>query len=695
LSNRLIHEQSLYLLQHAENPVDWFPWGEEALKIAKISDKPIFLSVGYAACHWCHVMESECFTDPEVAGLLNRFFIPVKVDREERPDIDRIYMSACQLMTGSGGWPLSIFLTPDLLPFFAATYIPRRSTEGRPGMLELLPYLADIWKNRRPDVFQAGDAVLDALNGTIPDVPGQDMETGIPDEIIHTAFNTLVSLFDPDHGGFGRAPKFPSVPQLLFLLRYWSIFREERALKMVVDTLLAMARGGIRDQIGYGFHRYATDQAWNIPHFEKMLSDQAMNAIVFSRAWLVTKDGEMKEAATDCLFYMKYTLQQPEGGFACAEDADSAGGEGAFYLWRTEELSALLTPDELRFAKKFWDIRDEGNTRPGSGIARGENIPRSSLSIPPRPGNQGEEKDSKATMRKIREKLYCHRETRQRPRLDDKILADWNGLAIEALATGAMIFGGKWMAESAEKAAAFLLSSLVNPDGTLLHRWRKGQAGIGGTAQDYIFVASGLVTLFQATGLISYLQSAVRLTDTAIRVFRDHERGGFFATRGEDPALPVRLRDDYDGPVPSVSGYAYQLLCRLACIIGREDYQDLADGIVKSMAGTCRERPVATLSLLGPVLGKKTEIRAVITGEPGDAGRERLWRILTGKDIAGLVIIPLIPSSGETAGDLIPDAGQAVHGPVPAVWLCSDRICRPPVMDPRDLSHILDEITRS
>lgn len=694
MSNRLLDQKSPYLIGHAENPVDWYPWGEEAISLARELGKPVFLSIGYASCHWCHVMEEECFRDNEVARLLNLHFISIKVDREERPDIDRIYMNFCQLMTGTGGWPLSLFLTPDLKPYYAATFIPRRSMHGRPGMLDLIPYLAGIWENRREEVMEAGEKVMDALRMDIQASENSKENTGIKEEVIHEAFQAVRSLYDPRYGGFGRSPKFPSIPQLLFLITYASVFASDDAHRMATVTLLAMARGGIRDHIGYGFHRYAVDQAWQIPHFEKMLYDQAMNAVAYVRIWTRTRDPVMKETASDCYRYMIETLGDQRGGFFCAEDADSPQGEGVFYLWRTDELREILTPDEWVSACRIWELSDDGNVPAGYGIADGSNIIRKSW---PMPGTEGWEREttvSEENVEEIRRKLFLARNVRQRPRMDDKILTDWNGCAIGSLAYGGLFLGDESLIRRAEQAASFILSVMLMPDGTLYHSWRRGETGVEGTAQDYIFLGSGLVTLFQATGNPKYLLIAKNLAETALSRFHDHERGGFFVTRENDPLVPVRLRDDHDGPVPSVNGHAYQFLSRIALITGQTIFREMADQVQAGMSRTCHINPLATLSFLEAIMETGSEIRAVITGDAQDPRRKELVKAITSRDIPGLVIVPVVPGSGENWDGIIPEI-QEVREMEPAVRICAGGLCRPPVSDPDQLMDLIDALTHS
>jgi uncharacterized protein YyaL (SSP411 family) len=691
--NRLIHEQSPYLLQHAHNPVDWYPWGEEAFTKAREKDIPLFLSIGYAACHWCHVMERECFMNEEVAALLNKSFIAVKVDREEYPEIDRIYMTVCQLMTGTGGWPLSIFLTPDLKPFYAATYIPRTSGSGMPGMLDLLPYLNQIWKERREEVYVAGERIFNALKGEDKE-PGSSKEKGYtPIKAAHEALSILTRTFDKEFGGFGSAPKFPSIPQILFLLDYGEIFQNESAHSMAIETLRAISKGGIRDHIGYGFHRYATDRAWKIPHFEKMLYDQALNAVAFSYAWQITSDPEMKNAAEDIFQYICNNLTSLEGAFYSAEDADSPEGEGAFYLWSAVELQGILSRDEYLIAEQYWNIKTEGNVPLASGIPSGNNIIASDSRI--KRDLKGGSEFFLPEIERIRKNLYKNREKRAHPRLDDKVLADWNGLTIEAFAIAARVMDEHWMISRAQRAAAFILSSMKDADGNLYHRWRNGHVAITGTAQDYVFLAAGLLSLFQTTGDPDNLIHAIQITDAFVTNFIDEKGGGLFGTDERDTQVPIRLKDEYDGPIPSASGKAFQLLNELAIITGNNRYADLAQKIVSGMNEILTRAPHGVLSLLSGVCKEKNMIRAVITGDKTDPIRQELWRVLNSRFIPGLVPIPLIPEHHEQLSPFVADLPLLESAQKTAIWICAGHSCLPPVSDPTELANLLDQITHS
>ncbi len=695
MPNRLIHEQSPYLLQHAHNPVDWYPWGEDVHALARKRNIPVFLSIGYAACHWCHVMEHECFMDQEVAELLNTYFVSIKVDREEHPEIDRIYMAVCQAMTGSGGWPLSIFLTPDLKPFYAATFIPKTSRGETPGMLDLIPHIVRVWNERRDEVYSAGAHLFGIISQAYGENSPLTQMGMITDEEIHSAFQSVASSYDPEFGGFGRGMKFPSVPLLIFLMNYGVVFSQDGAIRMATDTLTSMALGGVRDQIGFGFHRYAVDRAWNVPHFEKMLYDQAMNAYAYTVAWQITGDPLMRNAAEESLEYICQTLRRPGGGFASAEDADSQGGEGAFYIWNHSELKEILTADELVLAEKAWGISEKGNIPPEPGNPSGSNIiswiremdaeGNASLPVP---------KDSPGII-DLRKKLFARREMRPRPLLDDKVLTDWNGLAIWALAYSGRVFGDEWMIRAAEDAASFLLTTIRTEAGELWHQWKAGMASIPGTAQDYIFLVSGLSCLFQATGRPAYLESAITITWAAIDRFRDEKRGGFYATRSDDPMVPVRIRDDYDSAIPSVNGAACQVIRDLGLITGSDQFVDLAEALLTGMHDTITRVPQGTLSLLNAACRGKRETRAVITGDPGDERRTTLWKILNQRYIPGLVIVPLVPAHISEMKNLIPESGAYANEKSPAVWICAGETCRPPVSDPELLSDLLTRITHS
>jgi hypothetical protein len=582
--NRLIYEKSPYLLQHAYNPVEWWPWCEEAFQKARREDKPIFLSIGYSTCHWCHVMEEESFEDPEVAKLLNEAFICIKVDREERPDIDSIYMAACQLMTGQGGWPLTVLLTPDGKPFFAATYIPKEGHFGRVGLKELIPRVRELWRSRRGDLVKEAEKALELLKRVSQLPAGEELGEGA----LRRAYEQLAQEFDSTYGGFGAAPKFPLPHRLTFLLRYWKRTGEPHALEMVETTLKKMRLGGIYDHVGFGFHRYSTDRGWKLPHFEKMLYDQALLAISHLEAYQATDDGEYARTAREIFDYVLRDLLSPEGGFYSAEDADSEGEEGKFYVWQEEEIRAVLPVEETELAFKLFNVEAYGNfVEETSGRRTGRNVlylgkPLSEWSL-----ELGlSENELGKRLEKIRQKLFEERGRRVRPHRDDKILADWNGLMIVALAKGAQVLAEpSYYAEAAERAAGFILRAMRDPEGGLLHRYREGEAAVAAFLDDYAFLIWGLIELYETTFKPRHLRAALELSETALERFWDEERGGFFFT-AQDAEVLVRRKEIYDGAVPSGNSVMMLNLLRLGRMTGRHELEERAAEIAELAAFT-------------------------------------------------------------------------------------------------------------
>lgn len=516
-TNRLIHEKSPYLLQHAYNPVDWYPWSEEAFEKAKREEKPIFLSIGYSTCHWCHVMERESFEDEEVARVLNRDFVAIKVDREERPDVDHVYMTVCQAMTGQGGWPLTVLMTPEKKPFFAGTYFPKRSKYGRTGLLEILERVADAWKRKRTDLLQAGNRVTEAIRGNMdPAVRGE-----LSEEMLTGAYEQLSDQFDERYGGFGQSPKFPRPHDFLFLLRHWKRTGEERALQMVEKTLEAMRRGGIYDHVGFGFSRYSVDDRWHTPHFEKMLYDNALLAVAYLEAYQVTGKEAYARVAREIFTYVLRDMTSPEGGFYSAEDADSEGEEGKFYLWTPEEIREVLGAGMGRLFCECYGVTDAGNFE-GKNILHQIGISLSAVAV--RHGMGMDELEQK--LEEARRKLFQAREQRVRPHRDDKILTSWNALMIVALSRGARVLGERRYADAAEGAARFILKTLRRGDGRLLARYRDGEAAIPAFLDDYAFLAWGLIELYEATLRVEYLRRAADLAREMLDLFGDDRGGG-------------------------------------------------------------------------------------------------------------------------------------------------------------------------
>ncbi len=596
--NRLAKEKSPYLLQHADNPVDWYPWGDEAFEKAKKEDKPVFVSVGYSSCHWCHVMERESFENAEVAALLNADFVSVKVDREERPDLDADFMLTLQLMTGGGGWPMSLFLTPDRKVFFAGTYFPPENVAGRPGFKHLLAAVAKQWKGKRKDVDDAADRIgrersrLEASTfGTARGEPAR--------ATVDALLRDLSRHFDERFGGFGRAPKFPPHGALRVLLREAAARKNVDALRLSTRTLDAMAHGGIRDHLGGGFHRYSTDERWRVPHFEKMLYDNALLAGIYAESAALGKNPEHARVARETCDFLLRELALPGGAFASAIDADSAGGEGAFYLWTTDEIREILGPDDgVAFAIAYGAL-EEGNVGDAPG---GPGGPRNVL-YRPRPLEElasAFRQDPIEFRRRIdglRAKLLEARSRRERPALDDKVLADWNALAISGLATAGRVLGEKRYTDAASACADFLLKNL-RIEGRLAHMWRGGEARVDGMLEDYAFLADALLDLGEATNDPLRLAQARELADEILKRFLDPADGAFFRTAaGPDPKV-VRRKEYHDGPVPSGNSIATRVLIRLAVATGEERYREAARRALQAFGGYARQMPRAAEMLV-------------------------------------------------------------------------------------------------
>ncbi|MCZ7546181.1 MAG: thioredoxin domain-containing protein [Anaerolineae bacterium] len=650
--NRLASEKSPYLLQHASNPVAWYPWCPEAFAKARAEDKPIFLSIGYSTCHWCHVMAHESFEDPDVAALMNDAFVSIKLDREERPDIDSIYMNVCQMMTGSGGWPLTIIMTPDKQPFFAGTYIPKYGRYGRAGMVDLIPQIKQLWQTRRHDVTNIAAQVVDALrqmaqaSTVAEDAAGADLD----EATLHAAYRQLDRRFDEWHGGFSDAPKFPTPHNLLFLLRYWKRTGEAHALDMVETTLQAMRRGGIYDHLGFGFHRYATDRVWLVPHFEKMLYDQAMLAMAYAEAFQATGKSAYRQTAREVVAYVLRDMTAPEGGFYSAEDADSEGEEGKFYLWTVDEVREALGDADADFVIDVFSLEPGGNFREEATQNRtGANILHLRKSLDERAhALQMAEHDLCARLDAARQRLFDRREGRIHPHKDDKILTDWNGLMIAALAKAARAFDEPVYAEAAARAAAFVLTTMRTPDGRLLHRYRDGHAGLPGLVDDYAFMIWGLLELYEATFDVHHLEHALDLNGDLTAHFWDAEGGGFFATPGDGEELLVRQKEVYDGAVPSGNSVAMLNLLRLGRITAHAEFEDMAAQIGRAFSETIQRAPSAfTLAMMALDFGLGPSYEVVIAGEPDAEDTRAMQRALNAPFLPNKVVL-LRPASDAT-----------------------------------------------
>jgi hypothetical protein len=689
-SNRLIHEKSPYLLQHAENPVDWYPWGEEAFARAHRDDKPIFLSIGYSTCHWCHVMAHESFEDPAVAQLLNESFVCVKVDREERPDLDHVYMRVCQMLTGSGGWPLTIFMTPDKKPFYAATYIAKESRFGRVGMLDLLPRIKEIWDRRRRDVVNSGDKIVAALQQTEHAAPG----AGLDKKILQQAFEELSQRFDESRGGFSAAPKFPTPHNLTFLLRYWFRSNDKRALHMAEKTLQEMRCGGIYDHVGFGFHRYATDPEWRVPHFEKMLYDQALIAMAYSDAFQATGKRLYGQTIHEIIAYVLRALTAPEGGFYAGEDADSEGREGKFYVWTEDEIKNALRKDEAELILTMFNITRAGNFRDESTQQpTGTNIFYLNGTFCDYARAAGlSEHELQVRFETIRQKLFSLREQRIHPHRDNKILVDWNGLMIAALARAAQVFALSHYAAAAQRALSFILAHLRTPDGRLLHRYCAGEAAGSGMVDDYAFLIWGLIELYEATFEADCLQTALELQQIMIDHFWDEHAGGFYFTADDAEQLLLRHKEIYDGAVPSGNAVAMLNLLRLARIAGRPDFEHQASALAQAFSGSVQSLPSAYTQLMSAVdYAVNPSYEVVITGRRSAADTEHMlaavWKtfrphtvlVFRPADQQAPAITALAPYTKHFTGC----DGRAT------AYVCRDYTCSLPTTDVNEMLELL------
>jgi uncharacterized protein YyaL (SSP411 family) len=690
MSNHLRNETSPYLRQHADNPVDWYPWGIEVFEKAQREDKPIFLSIGYSTCHWCHVMAHESFENPEVARLMNETFVCIKVDREERPDIDKVYMSACQVMTGSGGWPLTIIMTPDKKPFFAATYIPRESRFGLVGMTELIPHIKELWATRRGEALNLSDKIAAALQQTSQDTAGEELD----EETLKVAYEQLADHFDGQHGGFSRAPKFPVPHNLLFLLRYWKRSGNKAALDMVEKTLQAMRCGGIYDHIGFGFHRYSTDSQWLVPHFEKMLYDQAMLAMAYTEAYQATGKEDYEKIAREIFTYVLRDMTVPEGGFCSAEDADSEGEEGKFYLWTQEEVRRTLSNEEADFAAQVFDIEKDGNfAEETTGRKSGANILHLGKPLEEIASDLNlSQQDLQARLEVIRQKLFAYREKRVHPMKDNKILTDWNGLMIAALAKGAQAFDEPQYAEVAYRTADFILANMRKADGRLWHRYRDEWAGVDANLDDYAFLVWGLIELYEATFDASHLESALELTGDMVRHFWDEDGGGFYFVADDGESLFGRKKEIYDSAIPSGNFVAMLNLLRLGRMTGNSDLEEKASKIGRAFSRDVKQSPAAHTQLMVALdfgIGPCYEV--VIAGNAQAEDIKAMVKTLRTRFLPNKVVL-LNPSDQES-----PAIGQLAEftknqpsiGGKATAYVCLNYNCKSPTTDINKMLELL------
>jgi len=568
--NHLKGEESPYLKQHADNPVDWYPWGEEVFKKAKEKDLPIFLSIGYSTCHWCHVMEEESFTDKKVAEILNENFVSIKVDREERPDIDKLYMEVCKAMTGGGGWPLTIFMTPEKKPFHATTYIPKNDKYGRKGMLTILPEIVSIWENKQDKIEQVSNNIISQIKAQ-----ENSSEVDLTDEIFADTVNIIKRIYDEQYGGFGNEPKFPMPHYLLFLLRYWDNYKNSKSINMVIQTLEEMRSGGIYDQIGFGFFRYSTDRKWQTPHFEKMLYDQALLIYTYIEAYQVTEKKLYKDTAKEVIKYLQRDMLSNTGCFYAAEDADSDGVEGKYYLWKKEELNRILNSKEFDLIKKIFNIGNSDHINLAlKDIEHYDKIPE------------------------IKEKLFEYREKRNRPGKDNKILTDWNGLVIAALAKAGFVLNSNEYIEMAEKATKYVYEKMRTKDNKLVHSYCNGKITDVNNLGDYSFFLWGLIELYQATFNNLYLSWAVNIADEMIEHFWDDVEGGFYFTSKENSDLFLRQKEGSDSAIPSSNSIAAYNLLRLSHLTDDLSYKEKAEKTINTFSDKMSQTPINYIFLL-------------------------------------------------------------------------------------------------
>ncbi|MDD3248367.1 MAG: thioredoxin domain-containing protein [Methanosarcina sp.] len=688
--NRLINEKSPYLLQHAYNPVDWYPWGEEAFEKARKENKPVFLSVGYSTCHWCHVMAHESFEDEEVARLMNEAFVSIKVDREERPDIDNIYMTVCQIILGRGGWPLNIIITPDKKPFFAGTYIPKKSRFNQTGMLELVPRIKEIWNQQHEDVLDSAEKITSTIQNMIIESAGEGLEK----EIIKEAYEELLESFDTEYGGFGGAPKFPTPHKLSFLLRYWKSSGNPEALHMVEHTLDNMRSGGIYDQLGSGFHRYSTDNMWLLPHFEKMLYDQALTAIAYTEAYQVTGKDLYKETAEGILDYVLRDLTSPEGGFYCGEDADVEGEEGKYYLWTIEEVRSVLGPEDSELIIEMFNLKEGGNFEEE---IRGRETGTNLFYMARSPGSLAAElkipvEEVENRVRRAREKLLAARYERIRPSMDDKILTDWNGLMIAAFAKGFQVFGEQKYLKAAEKAADFIMETLYSPGNRLLHRYRDGAAGISGTSDDYAFLTHGLLELYEAGFQVRHLKAAVSLNRELFEHFWDSASGGLYFTANDSESLIFRKKEFADSAIPSGNSVEMSNLLRLSRIIAEPELEETADRLERAFSKLIRKAPsgyTQFLSALDFRLGSSYEV--IISGKRESPDTVHMLEELWSYFVPNKVLVfrpagenPEIADLAKYTKEQLPIEGKTT------AYVCQNHACKLPTTETSDMLKMLN-----
>jgi uncharacterized protein len=711
-TNALIHEQSPYLLQHAHNPVNWRAWNDATFELAKHEDKPIFLSIGYATCHWCHVMERESFEDVNTADFINQHYIAIKVDREERPDIDAIYMSVCQALTGQGGWPLTIFMDADKKPFFAGTYFPPENHPNRPGFLYLLQHIENAWRTERSKIAESCEAIVEHLSAKKLANSSTNAATSaptLPADILHQAFSRYEQTFDPQFGGFGSQPKFPSPQNLLFLLRHYKRTRNTAPLAMVEQTLRAMRKGGVFDHIGYGFHRYSTDREWLVPHFEKMLYDQAMMALACLETYQITRDETYSRIAEEIFTYVLRDMTDANGGFYSAEDADSEGHEGKFYIWTSEEVRAVLGDEDGRLFTALYNFSAEGNFEDEATRERtGENIPHLRLSMDDFAAAHSIDADElRARISTMRERLFTHREQRVHPLKDDKILTDWNGLMIAAFAFGGRVLDNALYTQVAERSLEFIQTTMLTGNSTnenthestktaaqrLLHRYRLGNAAIPAFLDDYAFVAWGAFELYQTTFNLKYLETTLFYCDEILRLFANTSDGGFYFSAEDNERLIVRTQEGYDGAIPSGNSVAANVLARVGKLTSRKHYTDAAERTIAYFAAYIQQHTTGFAQMLiahDMVSGGATQ-EIIIAGSPSDIATHEMLRSIAEAYLPHAVLA--FNHTPHTVKNYIEQAEYQISANGAATaYFCEDFTCKAPVTDVGEVRRMLAEM---
>ncbi len=681
-TNRLAGEKSPYLLQHAQNPVDWYPWGQEAFDKAKAEDKPIFVSIGYSSCHWCHVMEKESFEDKEVATLMNMAFVCIKIDREERPDLDANYMAVCQAMGRNCGWPLNVLLTPEKKPFFTASYIPKKSRFGSVGMLDLIPQIMEIWRLRRVDIELTAKDILQRIETLQERRPGKELGK----EILDDAYEKLVIDFDEENGGFGLAPKFPRPHSLLFLLRYYKRTKEKKALSIVEKTLHQMRCGGIFDQIGFGFHRYSTDSQWMVPHFEKMLYDQALLTLTYLESYQVTGAPKFKLTAKETIEYVLRDLTSTQGGFYSSEDADSEGEEGKFYLWTKQEIIEAVQPEDIELAIQLFSIEAQGNYYdPASHGKNRLNILHLNNPLEEIASESGLKIDELISrLGRIRNSLYEKRKQRIAPAKDDKILTDWNGLMIAALAKASQVLEQQQYLQTAKTATDFILNNMINAEGKLYHSFAKGERTVEAFLDDYAFFIFGLIELYETCFEEKYLQIATALTNDMILKFWDKKNGGFYFTQENQEENLVRMKQIYDGAYPSGNSVAIANLLRLAHLVENENYEEMAAKLMNIFSEEVESAPTAyTYILSGLNFAIGPSYTVVIIGDQKEKGtKEALSRLRK-------IYLPNAVISVKNPNQAINSNYKQINDKV-TIYVCQNKVCLPPLIDVEKVLKLIE-----